>query len=121
MWRLDVALLRAAALRERMYRDNVYVLLPVLLQIAASLLRTSRKKRAFLPSRSGAASAGGGLAPAAHAPPPLSMRDLTRGKAKAPRTERRVPHRAGQHAALLAMRHASASTSRYPNKRCKPR
>ena len=28
---------------------------------------------------------GGGLAPAAHAPPPLSMRDLTRGKAKAPR------------------------------------
>ena len=28
---------------------------------------------------------GGGLAPAVHAPPPLSMRDLTRGKAKAPR------------------------------------
>ena len=28
---------------------------------------------------------GGGLAPAMHAPPPLSMRDLTRGKANAPR------------------------------------
>ena len=67
MWRLDVELLPAA-------------------EIAASLPRTSRKKRAFLPSRSGGAASGGaGLAPAVHAPPPLSMRDLTRGKAKAPR------------------------------------
>ena len=68
MWRLDVALHERSML------------------VAASLPRTSRKKRAFLPSRSGgAASAEGGLAPAMHAPPPLSMRDLTRGKAKAPR------------------------------------
>ena len=68
MWRLNVALHERSML------------------VAASLPRTSRKKRAFLPSRSGgAASAGGGLAPAMHAPPPLSMRDLTRGKAKAPR------------------------------------
>ena len=68
MWRLDVELLQVAVL------------------VAASLPRTSRKKRAFLPSRSGGAASGGaGLAPAVHAPPPLSMRDLTRGKAKAPR------------------------------------
>ena len=45
----------------------------------------SRKKRALLPSRSGGVASAGGLAPAVHAPPPLSMRDLTRGKAKAPR------------------------------------
>ena len=74
--------------------------------VAANLPRTSRKKRALLPSRSGgAASAGGGLAPAMHAPPPLSMRDLTAREGKgSPRTERRVPHRAGQRAAHLAVR-----------------
>ena len=46
MWRLDVALLRAAALRGGLHNGNVRVLLP-LLQVAASLPRTSRKKRAF--------------------------------------------------------------------------
>ena len=88
MWRLDVALLQVAVL------------------VAASLPRTSRKKRAFLPSRSGgAASAEGGLAPAMHAPPPLSMRDPHAREGKgSPRTERRVPHRAGQRAAHLAVR-----------------
>ena len=107
MWRLNVALLRAAG---RMYRENAQVLLP-LLQVAARLPRTSRKKRAFLPSRSGgAASAEGGLAPAMHAPPPLSMRDPHAREGKgSPRTECRVPQRAGQRAAHLAMRRASAS------------
>ena len=105
MWRLDVALLRAAALREGVYRENAPVLLPVLLQIAASLPRTSRKKRALLPSRSGGAASAGGLAPAAHAPPPLSMRDPHAREGKgSPRTERRVPQRAGQRAAHLAVR-----------------
>ena len=51
-----------------------------------------------------------GLAPAVHAPPPLSMRDLTCGKAKAPRAPS-VPHRAEQRAAHLAMHRASASTA----------
>ncbi len=85
VWRLDVsllraadvALLRAAALREGMRRENVQVLLPLLRQVAASLPRTSRKKRAFPLMSGDAASAGGCLAPAVHAPPPLSMRDLT--------------------------------------------
>ena len=59
VWQLDVALLQVAVL------------------VAASLPRTSRKKRAFPPMSGGAASAGVCL-PAVHAPPPLSMRDLTR-------------------------------------------
>ena len=87
MWRLNVALHGSAL-------------------VAASLPRTSRKKRALLPSKSGgAASAGRGLAPAAHAPPPLSMRDPHAREGKgSPRTERRVPQRAGQRAAHLAVR-----------------
>ena len=76
MWQLDVALLRAAALPGGMHSGNGRVLLP-LLQVAASLPRTSRKKRAFPLMSGGAASAGVCLAPAVHAPPPLSMRDLT--------------------------------------------
>ncbi len=47
-------------------------------RVAASLPRTSRKKRAFPLMSGGAASAGGCLVPAVHAPPPLSMRDLMR-------------------------------------------
>ncbi len=58
MWQLDAALLQ--------------------LQVAASLPRTSRKKRAFPLMSGGAASAGVRLAPSVHALPPLSMRDLTR-------------------------------------------
>ena len=79
MWRLDVALLRAAALRGGLHYGNVRVLLP-LLQVAASLPRTSRKKRAFPPGAA-ALPLRGCLAPAVHAPPPLSRRDLTRGEA----------------------------------------
>ena len=56
----------------------------------------SRKKRAFLPRSGGAASAGG-LAPAAHAPPPLSKRDLTAREGK------RLPaHRASRSASCRA-------------------
>ena len=76
VWQLDVALLRAAALPGGMHFRNGRVLLP-LLQVAASLPRASRKKRAFPLMSGGAASAGVCLAPAVHAPPPLSMRDLT--------------------------------------------
>ncbi len=76
MWRLDVALLRGAALRGGMHGENGPVLLLPL--ITASLPRTSRKKRAFPLMSGGAASAGGCLVPAVPAPPPLSMRDLTR-------------------------------------------
>jgi hypothetical protein len=51
VWQLDVALLRAAALRAGMLRENGQLLLPLLLvvKVAASLPRTSRKKRAFPP------------------------------------------------------------------------
>jgi hypothetical protein len=50
-------------------------------RVAASLPRTSRKKRAFPPMSGGTASAGVRLVPTVPAPPPLSMRDLTRGEA----------------------------------------
>jgi hypothetical protein len=62
VWQLDVALLLVSV------------------RVAASLPRTSRKKRAF-PLMSGGAASAGGCLPAVHAPPPLSMRDLTRGEA----------------------------------------
>jgi hypothetical protein len=64
VWQLDVAL-HGKSMR-------------VAVLVAASLPRTSRKKRAFPPMSGGAVSAGVCLAPAVHAPPPLSMRDLTR-------------------------------------------
>jgi hypothetical protein len=62
VWRLNMELLQVAVL------------------VAASLPRTSRKKRAF-PLMSGGAASAGFCLPAVHAPPPLSMRDLARGEA----------------------------------------
>ncbi len=63
VWRLDVARLDVA--------------LHGSAEVAASLPRTSRKKRAFPPLSGGAASPGVCL-PTMHAPPLLSMRDLAR-------------------------------------------
>ena len=60
---------------------------------------SDQPQEACLPPMSGGVASAGGLAPTVHAPPPLSMRDLTRGKAKDPRAPS-VPHRAGQRAAL---------------------
>ena len=88
-------------------------LLQAAVPVAASLPRTSRKKRAFLPSRSGGAASAGGRScsrrtcatAAQHARP-----HAREGKGS-PRTERRVPHRAGQRAALFAMHRGSASTA----------
>ena len=87
MWRLDVALHGKS------------------MSVAASLPRTSRKKRAFLPSRSGgAASAGGSCSRRACATAAQHARPHAREGKGSPRTERRVPHRAGQRAAHLAVR-----------------
>ena len=95
MWRLDVELLPSRA------------------RVAASLPRTSRKKCAFLPSRSGGAASGGAGSCSRNACATAAQhaRPHAREGKGSPRTERRVPHRAGQRAAHLAMRRASASTA----------
>ena len=70
-WRLNVELLPLLRLQRGLRSMQVAVL------VAASLPRISRKKRAF-PLMSGGAASAGFCLPAVHAPPPLSMRDLTR-------------------------------------------